>query len=155
MQLPPFHKTIQSVWRLKGSVSFLFFILVNIIFIGLIAYGLIHSDTLTGDEKKNISYAEIALSFVGSFPVLLLFGFFSIGALYVILTRFTSKPLYAFLFMAPVFLLLNQFSLTGLRLLLQGTLSEQQQTIITGITIPVTLFISYLTIHVFDGTFMD
>jgi len=153
MQLPPFHTTIQSAWRLKGAV--IPFFLVNIILIGLIAYGLIHSDTMTEDEKKNISYAEIALSFVGSFPVLLLFGFFSIGALYVILTRFTSKPLYAFLFMAPVFLLLNQFSLTGLRLLLQGTLSEQQQNIIAGITIPVTFFISYLTIHVFDGTFMD
>jgi hypothetical protein len=153
MRFPPLNDTMRSVWRLKNQI--MPFFLVNIILIGLIAYGLANSQTMITDEKKTLSYAEIALAFVGSFPVLVFFGLISIALLYTIITQFTSEPLYPLLFFAPIFIILNPFSLTGLRMLLQDKLSEQQNNIIAGITIPVAVLISYLTVLVLDGWFMD
>lgn len=153
MYLEPFRDTVQFALRNKTSIAP--FLLVNIILIGLLSYGLIQSNNMSDDEKKTHSYVEIALALVGSFPVLILFGVFTIVTLVgFIIRRVSSNRLLLFLFYGLIFIILNPVSLTALRILLHDTLNDQQQNIIAGITIPLTLLISYLTVLVFNGFFM-
>ena len=66
--LPSLSHTARSIWELKGANAP--FLVANLVLIGLISYRLIKGGEMPEDEKKNISYAEIAFSFIGSFVVL-------------------------------------------------------------------------------------
>ena len=157
MDIPAFYPTLQQAWRLKWTIAP--YILANIVLIAVIMYRLLKSKDISDDTKKTLSYIELAFSFAGSFPVLILFCLFSLMILMGFLLHRSGFPyikqLYLFLFYFSIFTLVNPFSLTGLRLMLKDKLSEQQHNIISSLTIPVALLISYLTVLVFNGYFLD
>ena len=160
MKFPPIYDTLTDhAWRLKREIAPFF--LPLIIFIGLIIYRLANSNNMSDDEKKKLSYAEIALASVGSFPVLLLFGIVVMVSLIGIMMLFVgiNKFRYEHLFLLPfyyiTFIILNPVSLTALRMFLHDKLTEQQQNIIAGITIPVAVYMMYLTVLTFGGFFFN
>jgi hypothetical protein len=74
-----------------------------------------------------------------------------IGIIYVHTTH-VYIPLSSFaklILFGVLFIVFNQLTLTGLRMLLHDVLSEQQQNIISGITIPVIIINSYFTLGFF------
>ena len=142
-----------------------------IILIGLLIYRLATSNNMSDDAKKKLSYAEIAFSVVGSLPVLAWFGFVVIGMVFGLilfaiggfglLSGGNNKPsnffksLLGMLFYVITFIILNPVSLTALRIHLHDTLTEQQQNIIAGITIPVAVYMMYLTVLLNGGFFFN
>ena len=158
MNFPPIYDTLtRNAWRLKRDIAP--FCLPLIILIGLIIYRLANSNNMSDDEKKKLSYAEIALASVGSFSVLVFFGIVVILSLVVIILmfigikEFTSKVLFVLPFFVITLIILNPVSLTALRMILHDKLTEQQQNIIAGITIPVAVYMMYLTVLLFGGFF--
>ena len=144
------------------------FFLPLIILIGLLIYRLATSNKMSDDVKKKLSYAEIAFSVVGSLPVLALFGFIVMGMVFGFILFamggfgfFSGKPsnffksLLIMLFYVITFVILNPVSLTALRIHLHDTLTEQQQNIIAGITIPVAIYFMYLTVLLNGGYFFN
>lgn len=166
MNFPPIYDTLtRNAWRLKRDIAPFF--LPLIILIGLIIYRLANSNNMSEDEKKKLSYAEIALASVGSFPVLVWFGIVVILSVITVILFFIglftgyyknkSGKLYEGLLLLPfyyiTFIILNPASLTALRMFLHDKLTEQQQNIIAGITIPVAVYMMYLTVLLFGGFF--
>jgi hypothetical protein len=151
--LPNLYNTLQSVWHEKWFNGT--FILANIILIGLISYRLINSNVLSEDEKVKLSYAELILSAIGSFVVLL----FGILLVFLFIFGKGRGPIHKLFLMAiqliVMFLVLNPFSMTILRLTLDDKLTDQQKNIISGLTIPVALFTCYLTPNVNNGYFLS
>ena len=97
-------------------------LLTGIALIGIIAYRL--NILVLDDTKKNLSYAELGLSFVTSFQVVL----YSLGVFYLMigiggLTKMNSMALMVII-CAVVGLLLNPFTLTLIRLSFQGKLND-------------------------------
>lgn len=97
-------------------------VLAGIALIGIIAYRLI--TPVSDDTKKNLSYAELGLSFVTSFQVLL----YSLGLCYLMiviggLTKMNSMAL-MFIICAVVGLLINPFTLTLIRLSFKDKLND-------------------------------
>jgi len=175
MNFPSIYDTlIREAWRLKEDVapSFLFLIIL----IGLIIYRLATSNNMSDDAKKKLSYAEIAFATVGSLPVLAWFGFVVIGTVFTFILFFSgalgflrggiNKSFNSFnffnflkgmlkpLFFLITFVILNPVSLTALRMFLHDKLTEQQQNIIAGITLPVAIYFMYLTVLIFNGFFI-
>jgi hypothetical protein len=160
MKVPPIYDTLtHNEWRLKKYTAPFF--LPLIILIGLIIYRLANSNNMSDDEKKKLSYAEIALASVGSFSVLVFFGIVVILSLVVIILmfvgikEFTSKVLFVLPFFVITLIILNPVSLTALRMILHDKLTEQQQNIIAGITIPVAVYMMYLTVLLNGGFFFN
>ena len=168
MNFPPIYDTLtRNAWRLKRDIAP--FCLPLIILIGLIIYRLANSNNMSDDEKKKLSYAEIAFSVVGSLPVLAWFGFVVMGMVFGLilfasggfglLSGGNNKPsnfykdIPIILLYFITFIILNPVSLTALRIHLHDTLTEQQQNIIAGITIPVAVYMMYLTVLLFGGFF--
>ena len=174
MNFPPIYDTLtRNAWRLKRAIAPYF--LPLIVLIGLLIYRLATSNNMSDDAKKKLSYAEIAFSVVGSLPVLAWSGFVVIGvvigmvvALIVLISgggfgflsggnnKFSNfYKVIITLFYVITFVILNPVSLTALRMHLHDTLTEQQQNIIAGITIPVAIYVMYLTVLIFSGFFFD
>jgi hypothetical protein len=169
MNFPPIYDTLtRNAWRLKRDIAPYF--LPLIVLIGLLIYRLATSNNMSDDAKKKLSYAEIAFSVVGSLPVLAWFGFVVIGGIVFTLILFAiggfgffsggnNKPsnfykdIPILLLYFITFIILNPVSLTALRIHLHDTLTEQQQNIIAGITIPVAIYVMYLTVLIFSGFF--
>lgn len=140
--LPSIYEAVlKQIWTL-GPIYF-----TQVFLIGLISYSLIKSESLSDDEKKNISYSELAVSFVASFIILIVFLislWFSIITLFFGRNKFLFNHIYSFI--GCLFILLfNPFSLTLLRVSLQDKITEQQKNVLSGITIPITIYTAYLT----------
>jgi hypothetical protein len=105
------------------------------------------------DEKKNISYAEIAFSFIGSFMVLV-WCLVVILLLFVLLFAGETSLSYIervlYLIGATSILLLTPFTSTVLRVGLDNKLSDQQEKIISGFTIIPALLSIYFTANFFN-----
>jgi hypothetical protein len=152
MNFPSISSTIQSVQNDKWTYAPFF--LANIILIGLISYRLIKSKDLSNDDKTSISYGELALSFLVSFPTLVFFGLFGILAIFVLITKFDFGPIYFIMFAFLMLVILNPFTLTAVRVGLNDALSDQQQTILSVLAIPISLLSSYITVLINSGFFM-
>jgi hypothetical protein len=151
MSLPSLSYTAKSIWRIKEHNAP--FLIANIILIGLIGYRLAKDSEMSKDEKKNISYAEIAFSFIGSLIVLL-------WCCAIIMILFgTSRHSYLtrvlYLLVPISILLLSPFSSTVLQVALDNKLSDLQEKIISGFTILSALFSIYFTANVLNGAFFD
>jgi L-cystine uptake protein TcyP (sodium:dicarboxylate symporter family) len=155
-RLPSLTYTAQEIWRLKWANAP--FLIANIVLIGLICYRLIGWNDISKDEKKNISYAEIAFSFIGSFVVLLLCCIL-IPLLFISLfigkTNLSYIQRVSYLIFYISILLLTPFSSTVLRVGLDNKLSVLQEKIISGFTILSALFSVYYTANVFNGAFFN
>ena len=156
-RLPSLTYTAQEIWRQKWWNAP--FLIANIVLIGLICYRLIGWNEISKDEKKNISYAEIAFSFIGSFVVfgwcclitfLALFGVSGIQPW----PRPYMRRVYLLLISLSIFSL-TPFTNTVLRVALDNKLSDLQEKIISGFTILSALFSIYFTANVFNGVFVD
>lgn len=153
LRLPSLSSMAQSLWKHKWINAP--FLIANILLIGLISYGLIKDNELSEDEKKNLSYAEIAVSFIGSSIVLLVYCIFilmSVSGIWDILTRThlygrtdSITGIVVPLLVVSSLLLLTPFTITVLRVGLNTKLSGQQKNIMAGITIPSALWSIYLT----------
>jgi len=103
---------------------------------GLIAYRLVNKAQLTEEEKKNFSYAELALSFVASLIFLGLFYLFVIfltGSFFMVIK---SHIFYKALISYFLLFFITPLGLTALRVGLQDKLTEQQKDILSGLTLP-------------------
>lgn len=148
-ELPTLTFTIQSLWRHIDVVGPL--LLANIILIGLIIFGFVKSNELTQDENMKLFYTELIFALIGNFVVLLYSGFFIFLAIF---GRTSAPIIYRVLYLLVgllIFLLLNPFSITVLRVALNDKLSEQQKNILSGLTIPLVLFATYLTVNINNG----
>lgn len=150
--LPSLSYTAHSLWRLKWSNAPFF--AANLVLIGLLCYRLIQANELSEDEKKKLSYAEIAFSFIGSLIVIVLYF------IYLLLLIFgTSKWSYIirlpYILVIIALLLLTPFVITVLRVGLDAKLTDQQKNILAGITLPSVLWSMYITPNFFNGYFLD
>jgi len=150
MKIPTLNDIGRASLRFKKfSIPFL---LVNIALMGVLIYRLANSNSISNDEKKKLSYAEIGLSLAGGLPVLYIFIMLFIVTIYIHTTH-VYIPLSSFvklILFGVLFIVFNQLTLTGLRMFLHDVLSEQQQNIISGITIPVIIINSYFTLGFFS-----
>lgn len=105
--------------------------IASIILTCLILYRLIKSTQLTVEEKKNIPYYELALSFVASFISIFAYSAFIIHSLSDIIIS------YKFILLCLLMIILTPFTVTLLRVALQDKLTNQQNDILSGITIPI------------------
>ncbi len=154
--LPSLRYTAESIWRQKGYNAP--FIIANILLIGLIGYRLIKDNEMPKEEKKNISYAEIAFSFIGSFTVLLWCSIVILVHVFSLLFRTSTKPYITqmtYLIVYISILLLSPFSTTVLQMALDNKLSDLQEKIISGVTILSALFSIYFTANFFNGALTD
>ena len=137
-------KVIQSLWRQKYTVGPM--ILAHIILFGLISYRLIESEKLSDDEKKYLSYSELALSFVANIVVFLIMIFAFIFSLSLALRMknynfFTDiRGLFLILFM----LILNPIVLTLLRVF--KVIEKQERTLLQLTLLSTPLNLLYLII---------
>jgi len=106
------------------------------ILICLIVYRLTKKD-LSQEEKKNISYAELAISFVASFVFILVYGVF----LFFVIFSFRFIHIYTCL----LFLLFTPFTFTVLRVALENKLNEEQKLVLSVVTIPLTIYTAWFT----------
>jgi hypothetical protein len=103
---------------------------------GLISYRLITQDIMTEEEKKMYSYAELALSFVASLIFL--------GMFYLFFIFFAAKfpsvvkiPMFYLGFIAWFILFfVTPLGLTTLRVTMRDKLTEQQNDVLLGLTLP-------------------
>lgn len=153
MPRPSFlRSTAEAFWGYKWINAP--FLVANLVLIGLISYGLIKTNELSEDEKKNLSYAEIAVSFVGSSAALLGYCFLILMGVSTIWISFPGTHMYVsiqrviILLVLSCLLLLTPFTITVLRVGLNTTLSAQQKDILAGITIPSALWSIWVTIFV-------
>jgi hypothetical protein len=99
-------------------------------------------------DKKKISYMELVLSFIASFIFIFMYVVFGIlGGIKLLLYKNNSSKSIFFalqaIFISLIFLILTPFGLTTLRVALADRLTEQQKTIISGVTIPLTIAIGW------------
>lgn len=153
LRLASLSSMAQLIWKYKWFNAP--FLIANILLIGLISYGLIKDNELSEDEKKNLSYAEIAFSFIGSSIQLLGYCIIIMKCFAAIWDTLTRTHLYGRIYLitqnivsllvASSLLLFIPFTITALRVGLNTKLSVQQKNIMAGITLPLALLSIYLT----------
>jgi cytochrome bd-type quinol oxidase subunit 2 len=124
----------ESVYRqimLLGPIYVSQFILIC-----LIVYRLTKID-LSQEEKKKLSYSELAISFIASFIPIVIYGMFLSISIY----GFSISLIYICL----LYLLFTPFTFTVLRVALENKLSEQQKHISSIATIPLTVYVAWVT----------
>lgn len=151
-ELPTLTSTLESIWRQKIPNAPI--ILANLILISLACYRLIKSDEISKDEGRKLSYADITLSFIGSFVVILLCLVFIFALLFGSGNNGFIKTIVIILVLLGI-LVLNPFTITMLRVGLDTKLNDQQKNILSGITIPSSLLSIYLTANIWNGYFLD
>jgi hypothetical protein len=103
---------------------------------GLISYRLINATGVTEKEKKNFSYAELALSFVASAVFIGLFYLFCAFFIIEFPLVLTKGIFYKALFSFILIFIITPLGLTTFRVGLQDKLTEQQKDILSGLTLP-------------------
>jgi hypothetical protein len=155
--LPSLSYTAESIWGLKGVNAP--FLIANLVLIGIISYRLIKDNEISKDEKKNISYAEIAFSFIGSFVVLawcciaIILALFGVSGIQP-WPRPYMRRVYLLLISLSIFSL-TPFTNTVLRVALSDKLSDLQEKIISGFAILSALLGVYFTANVLNGAFLS
>jgi hypothetical protein len=125
---------VKSVYRqimFLGPIYFSQFILIC-----LIVYRLTKNN-LSQEEKKNISYAELAISFIASFVLIVVYGVF----LFFVIFSFRFIDIYTCL----LFLLYTPFTFTVLRVALDNKLNEEQKLVLSVVTIPLIVYAAWST----------
>jgi len=132
---------VKSIYRKIWTIGPIY--LAQIILICLIVYRLT-KDKLSIEEKKQISYAELPISFIASFMLIFIYGqpiFFIISNL----LRKATMSGFRFLICCLLFLLITPFTFSVLRVVLENKVSEQQKLILSVLTIPITIYAGYVT----------
>jgi len=106
------------------------------VLICLIVYRLTKTD-LSQEEKKKISYTELAISFIASFVLIVVYGMF----LFFMILSFRFLDIYYCL----LFLLYTPFTFTVLNVALENKLSEEQKLVLSVLTIPLTIYAAWST----------
>jgi hypothetical protein len=125
---------VKAVYRqimFLGPIYFSQFILIC-----LIVYRLTKNN-LSQEEKKNISYAELAISFIASFVLIVVYGVF----LFFVIFSFRFIDIYTCL----LFLLYTPFTFTVLRVALDNKLNEEQKHVLSVLTIPLIVYAALST----------
>ena len=113
----------------------------------LILYRLIKSSELSEDQKKTISYYEIALSFISSFIMIFFTWMFMTMAITFMFSANNKKLLrnnIFIIFVSILYLLLSPFGLTLIRVSLDKTLTENQKDIISYLTLPSIAYATFI-----------
>ena len=135
---------------ISRPIEFGLVFLSAIALIGLIIYRL--TNTLSKDEKKKLSYGEIALSLLTSGPqiLFLLYTIFFLCSWAFFYGKkshlnYVIKMLY-FLFIQVLFILLSPFVLTMIRTNLEDRLTNIQDTILSASTIVSSTYAAYIVL---------
>ena len=134
---------VEAILRQIGLLGPIF--IAQVVLIGLINYRLIKAPELSDDEKKKISYTELALSFVGSFIFIFIYVVFGILGGIKVVSYGTTRDIFfglRMIFMSLILLIfLTPFGLTTLRVALEDKLTAHQKNALSGFTIPLTVVI--------------
>jgi len=159
--MPKLKKVLSMIYKgllIRKSV-FIPELLACIILIGLITYRLIEYDTLRENNKKNISYSEIPISFVASWKyfasfifILIMFGSMLLSGLIHgykgIRETFSLVALLGgFVLVMFIALLLSPIGLTIIRVSLQDNITRKYDIGLSVTTVLSSLYVIYVILR--------